>query len=180
MKSGESKKKHKPLQREQEREKKKKWEEFWLPALIITAIIAVMVLLLYISNKSGDKYEKSRERSLCRTQVTTIIGPMIAAYHREKGEYPENLLVLKGYIKSDSDQSKGSTPETPSGIEERVFNIWKNFYCPADKDSDSISYIFEKPGHGTPGASKVLRCRIHGEEVFLTGDDFKRIEASLK
>jgi len=146
-------------------EKARKREEFWLPAGIIAAIVVVMVVLIYVSIKTGDKQDEINKLDTCTMQLKKRIAPVFAAYHKDKGVYPDSIDTLKGYVKTEEN---GSDVET--------LNIWKSFYCPDDMDKKSYSYVYEKPEDGSPSEYVVLRCRVHQDKVKVTLGELQKLE----
>jgi len=165
---GDKKQKKATLSDKEKIEKARKREEFWLPAGIIAAIVVVMVVLIYVSMKTGDKQDEAYNLDICTMQLKKRIAPVFAAYHKEKGDYPDSIDTLKGYV---------NVEEISGENEKEALNIWKSFYCPADLDKKSYSYVYEKPKDGSPSDFIVLKCRVHQDKVKVKLDDLQKLEA---
>jgi hypothetical protein len=197
-----SEKKKKKLTPE-EKEKERKKEEIVIPAIMFIAIIIVIAALVYCSMKSGDAQKIEDQRIMCSRQLTVRIAPVLAAYQKEKGDYPGTLDDLKSFLASteNTDSSSGtpspagtaapspplspspSEPALPSpgtSVDKKLVDIWQNFYCPADHDKQTFSYTYEKPPSEAAESFIVMKCRVHGEKSVLKLEDVKRFEASEK
>lgn len=159
--------------------KKKKNDDRWTPVIVISAVVIIMIILIILSFKSGETHKKFRQKYVCLQQLQSRVGPIVAAYHRENGKYPDNLATLKDYIKEPQEKVDKDKAGVRADIEKRVIDIWRNFYCEADTDKQSFSYVYDKPVDNASEDYIVLHCRIHKDKVYLRLKDMKEIENNL-
>jgi hypothetical protein len=170
-----TKKKKTKEQTKEELERARKWEDIWMPALIIAAIVAIMGVIIVFSFRSMDESKEQTKLKKCLLQLRSRVGPVVASYHKEKGTFPESLTALHEWI---SATPQGHEAETREDIDKRVFDIWRNFYCPADPDQQTFSYIYTQPEGNSAEDFVVLKCRIHGEKSSLRLRDLKDMESA--
>jgi hypothetical protein len=168
-----AKKKKTKEQTKEELERAKKWEDVWFPALIIGVIVIIMGVIIFVSFKSQDESEGKEKLKKCALQLRSRVGPVVASYNKEKKIFPESLTTLHEWIAAPS---QGHEDEKRADIDKRVFDIWRNFYCPADPDQQTFSYLYTKPEATSPDDFIVLKCRIHGEKSILRLRDLKDME----
>ncbi len=150
-------------------EKARKLEEFWLPAGIITAIVVVMIVLIFVSLRTGDKQDEAYKLEICTMQLKKRVAPIFAAFHKEKGSYPDSMDDLKSFVQQEE---KGEDKDK----ENEALDIWKSFHCPDDPDKKNYSYVYEKPQNGSASDFIVLKCRIHPDKVKVRLNELHQME----
>ncbi len=154
---------------------------------MFAAIIIVMIVLIYFSLKAGDTQKAEDQYNTCFRQLTVRVAPVLAAYRLEKGDYPESMQDLKGFLliaegenKDETPGSGGSREKDLAAVEKKLADVWQNFYCPGDHDKQTPSYIYEKPASNAPDDFRVMKCRIHGDKSILTVKALKNLESPQK
>lgn len=155
----------------------KRWDEFWVPILMIAAVVVAIVILIFVSMKSGERAKLARNRDMCILQMKGDVSEVLVGYHQESGRYPDKMNDIKVFLESNKGNVGAS--DEPKKMQEELYNMWRRFYCPSDAERNTQLYLYEKPADSAAPDFVIMKCPVHPSQSFLTLKDLYSLEVSL-